>query len=237
MNSSSSAAPIAAHAAHDVRREELRQKLNQEASAIYNPWFHLIFPSTIGLGFCVLALTMVHHLTWWDALMFPLSWIFLNAAEWFIHRDVLHHRVPAMRMLYQRHTLEHHQIFMTDDMAIRNRREFRLVLIPAYAIFVALFAALPLPIVLYLMGAKNAGLIFFAMAMAYVVSYEWLHLSYHLPTDTRIGSSRIIGLLRRHHAVHHDLKLMQRWNFNVTVPLWDWVRRTTYRAPQSDVSR
>jgi hypothetical protein len=22
---------------------------------------------------------------------------------------------------------------------------------------------------------------------------------------------------------------MQRWNFNVTVPLWDWVRRSIYR--------
>lgn len=237
MNVVSQAATAGTQESLDARREELRQKLNQEASPIYNPWFHLIFPSTIGIGFCVLALLMLEHVTVWDALMFPLSWIFLNASEWFIHRDILHRRIPGMRMLYQRHTLEHHQIFMTDDMAIRDRSEFRLVLIPAYAIFVALFAALPLPIALYLLGAKNAGLIFFAMAMYYVVSYEWLHLSYHLPVDSRIGSSRIIGLLRRHHAVHHDLKLMQRWNFNVTVPLWDWVRRTTYRAPQSETSR
>ena len=26
--------------------------------------------------------------------------------------------------------------------------------------------------------------------------------------------------------MHHDPKLMQRWNMNVTVPLWDWVRGT-----------
>ena len=29
---------------------------------------------------------------------------------------------------------------------------------------------------------------------------------------------------------------MQRWNFNVTVPLWDWVRGTTYR-PEKAVAR
>jgi sterol desaturase/sphingolipid hydroxylase (fatty acid hydroxylase superfamily) len=39
-----------------------------------------------------------------------------------------------------------------------------------------------------------------------------------------------VRALRRHHAVHHDPELMQRWNFNVTVPLWDLVRGTIHRA-------
>jgi hypothetical protein len=29
---------------------------------------------------------------------------------------------------------------------------------------------------------------------------------------------------------------MQRWNFNVTIPLWDWVRGTVYR-PGKAVAR
>ncbi len=37
---------------------------------------------------------------------------------------------------------------------------------------------------------------------------------------------RIIRALRTHHARHHDPRLMQRWNFNVTVPLFDAVMGT-----------
>jgi sterol desaturase/sphingolipid hydroxylase (fatty acid hydroxylase superfamily) len=36
--------------------------------------------------------------------------------------------------------------------------------------------------------------------------------------------------LREQHRRHHHPRLMQRWNFNVTVPLWDWVRGT--RVPR-----
>jgi len=63
------------------------------------------------------------------------------------------------------------------------------------------------------------------------VSYEWLHLSYHLPHDHLVGRSRIIRALRRHHTIHHDPRLMQRWNLNVTVPLWDVVMRTVAEYP------
>jgi sterol desaturase/sphingolipid hydroxylase (fatty acid hydroxylase superfamily) len=67
--------------------------------------------------------------------------------------------------------------------------------------------------------------------MLYVLSYEWLHLAYHLPQDTVLGRNPLVRVLARHHARHHDPRLMQKWNFNVTVPLWDWVRGTIWRPP------
>jgi sterol desaturase/sphingolipid hydroxylase (fatty acid hydroxylase superfamily) len=72
-----------------------------------------------------------------------------------------------------------------------------------------------------------------------VLSYEWLHLAYHLPPDGRIGRLRAVAVLRRHHATHHATHLMNRWNFNVTVPLWDWVRGTIHHdvpAPAQPVA-
>ena len=68
--------------------------------------------------------------------------------------------------------------------------------------------------------------------MAYVLSYEWLHLAYHLPPDSFVGRLPPIRFLRRHHATHHDPRLMMRWNFNITIPLWDLVRGT-YRREAS----
>jgi hypothetical protein len=113
----------------------------------------------------------------------PAALALLNAGEWRIHRDLLHRRTPPLRLLYDRHTPHHHMIFVTDDMAIRSPRVFRLVLIPFYGVLAAGLATLPIPL-----------------------------------------------RLRRHHAVHQAPELMQKWNFNVTLPLWDLVRGTVYRG-------
>jgi hypothetical protein len=211
------------------RRDELRARLVAAIPRWYSPWVHLAFPSLVGLGIAAGALFALRALAPWQLGMVPLAFVVLNAGEWRVHRDLLHRRTPPLQVLYDRHTPEHHMVFVTDDMAIRQAREFRLVLIPFYGILAAALAALPIPALLYAVGQPNLGWLFLATAMAYTVGYEWLHLAYHLPAQSRIGRSALVARLRRHHATHHDPALMQKWNFNVTVPLWDWVRRTTYR--------
>jgi hypothetical protein len=213
-----------------ARRDELRARLVGGIPRWYNPWLHLAVPSLFGLGVLVACVSLLHGVRPVELLTIPATFLVINAGEWRIHRDLLHKRTPPMTVLYDRHTPEHHMIFVTDDMAIRSWREFYLVLIPAYGIVAAAFGALPFPLLLWFgFGLHNAALLFMAMTMAYVVAYEWLHLSYHLPSDSLIGRMRLIQLLRRHHAIHHAPELMQKWNFNVTIPLWDWVRRTIYR--------
>jgi hypothetical protein len=212
------------------RRDELRTRLVAAIPRWYSPWAHLAFPSLVGLGIAAAALFCLHALAGWQLAMVPASLVLLNAGEWRIHRDLLHRRTPPLQVLYDRHTPEHHRVFVTDDMAIRQAREFRLVLIPFYGILAAALAALPIPALLCAVGQPNLGWLFLATAMGYTVLYEWLHLAYHLPAQSRIGRSRLVARLRQHHATHHDPALMQKWNFNVTVPLWDWVRRTTYRG-------
>jgi hypothetical protein len=152
----------------------------------------------------------------------------LNVNEWHIHRNILHRRSWPLEVLYWRHTPEHHVIFVCDDMAMRARREFRLVLIPFYGILAIFVTTLPITAALWTVASHNVALLWVATTMGYVVSYEWLHLAYHLPATSRIGQSRPIAWLRAHHAHHHTPELMQRWNFNVTIPLADWVLRTTH---------
>jgi hypothetical protein len=213
------------------RRDALRARLLAALPSWYSPWAHLMFPSLVGVAAvvsCVYALAPLRAL---ELLTIPLSLVLLNAAEWQIHRGLLHRRTPPLGVLYDRHTPQHHMIFVTDDMAIRSTREFRLVLIPFYGILAAGLGALPIPLLLWLgFGLPNVALLFMATTMGYVVLYEWLHLAYHAPAASFIGRRRWMARLRRHHAVHHAPERMQRWNFNVTVPLWDWLLRTTYRG-------
>ena len=195
----------------------------------YNPWVHLAFPSAVGLGAIAVSVTMLSRPSVAELLVVPLILVAANFNEWHIHRNVLHRISWPLEPLFWRHTPEHHVIFVRDDMAMRATREFRLVLIPFYGILAIFLTALPITVALWLLVSHNTALLWVAATMGYTVAYEWLHLAYHLPADGVVGRSRLIGVLRRHHAMHHTPELMQRWNFNVTVPLADWVLGTTYR--------
>src|SRR5262249_9144909 len=118
-------------------------------------------------------------------------------------------------------------------MAMRSAQEFRLVLIPFYGILAIFVSELPVTLGLWYFASPNLAALWVASTMGYVVAYEWLHHSYHLPVDHPIGRSRLISVLRGHHARHHTPERMQRWNFNVTVPLADWVLGTVHRDAPS----
>src|SRR5581483_5475514 len=103
-----------------------------------------------------------------------------NATEWRVHRDLLHKRTRFFEVLFDRHTPEHHAIYVGDDMAIRSTKEFRLVLIPAFGIVAVFLATSPITAALWFAKQTNLAALFVMATMFYVVSYEWLHLSYHL---------------------------------------------------------
>ena len=76
---------------------------------------------------------------------------------------------------------------------------------------------------------NNLACVFTFVTMGYVVSYEWLHFSYHLPETHWLSRTRALSRLRRHHTLHHDLALMGKWNFNITFPICDAVLGTRYQ--------
>ncbi len=214
----------------EVTRDEFRAEVLAKIPETYSPMFHLLFPSIVGVAVIGASLAFLRAPTALDLYFVPLVFLLSNAVEWRAHKHVLHRRTPPFELLYDRHTPVHHRVYMTDDMAIRSRREFGLVLIPPYGILLILAVTAPIAGALAYFGQTNLACLFIATTTAYVLSYEWLHLSYHLPADSFIGGLWIIGKLRRHHALHHDPRLMQKWNFNVTLPLWDWVRGTIYHS-------
>jgi hypothetical protein len=212
-------------------RERVRAEAVARIPPWYSPWGHLAFPSLVGTGLIAGSLALLRRPTVLELLFVPLALLLVNLNEWHVHRNVLHRRSWPLEELFWRHTPEHHVIFIRDDMAMRSNREFRLVLIPFYGILAIFLTTLPITAALWAFASPNVALLWVATTMGYTVAYEWLHLAYHLPAESRIGRSPAITRLRRHHAVHHTPELMQRWNFNVTVPLADWLLGTIYRPP------
>ncbi len=213
----------------EASRAELRDELLSRIPRWYTPWLHLAFPAVAGIAIAALALSRIDDLRAWQLGFVPVFLLFGNAVEWHAHRGLLHRRMRFLEVLYVRHTPQHHAVYVADDMAIRSARELKLILLPAYGVLAILAVTSPITIALVRVGQPNLGALWVASVVAYVLGYEWLHLAYHLPQHSAVGRLRIIGKLRRHHQLHHTPHLMQRWNFNVTVPVWDIVRGTVYR--------
>ncbi|GAC1351640.1 MAG: hypothetical protein NVS3B20_09850 [Polyangiales bacterium] len=207
--------------------DNTRARLLSRMSRHYSPVLH--FLATLSIGFAALALALVEvskpSLLEWAVV--PLMFVVSNGVEWCAHKRLLHHRVKPLQELFDRHTPEHHAVFGYHDMAIRDVREWKLVLIPAVGVFSIVCVNAVLSLLVSQLWSRNAGFLMLATSAIYVVGYELSHLSYHLPEASVIGRLRWVRVLREQHRRHHHPGLMQRWNFNVTIPLFDWLMGTS----------
>ena len=216
-------------------RSERRARRARAVAAIprfYVPALHLASTCGVGLVLLLLGVVSVHAPRAWELLVIPAVLVFANFFEWLVHKHLLHARKPwPLSELFDRHTPSHHLHYVQDDMEMGSFRETRFVLIPAVGVVGATLTIAPLALGLGVLVSRNAGWLVLVTAGLYLVAYELSHLSYHLPETSWIGRRALVGLLRRHHARHHDPRLMQTAGFNVTVPLFDWLLGTLPPRP------
>jgi hypothetical protein len=201
---------------------------------------HFAIPAAIGLCVFVTALLRLqtNALRPVELLTIPITLLGAFCFEWRAHKDILHRRLPLLGVLYERHELNHHVIFTDRDMAMHSKREWWFVLMPPYAVLlVFLTLVLPFSIIIERYVTTNVAMLFTITSMVFFLSYEWLHLAYHLPEDHPIARLGFIAKLREHHRRHHEPRLMKRWNFNVTVPVFDWLHGTTWSPAREEKSR
>ncbi|MBK8251518.1 MAG: hypothetical protein IPK82_02475 [Polyangiaceae bacterium] len=194
----------------------------------YSPAVHFLVPGALGMAVLAAAIWFAHDVKPLEWLTIPITLFLGFGLEWRVHKSVLHKKMPLLGILYVRHELHHHVIYTYDDMTMRSSREWRLVLMPAYAIVLVFVGVVPLVAGLWFAITPNVALIHLATSMVFFLSYEWLHLAYHLPPQHPIGRLSLIRTLRELHRRHHDPRLMKRWNFNVTVPVFDWIHRSAW---------
>ena len=131
--------------------------------------------------------------------------------------------------MFERHSLVHHRFFTHKAMSFEQQKDYQMVLFPPAMFLGFLAGAAPPALLLGYLISKTAGLLFIAVGMAYYLAYEWLHFSFHVDENTFIGRQGFIRKLRRHHTVHHNPALMNRYNFNIAFPICDYLFGTAYR--------
>jgi hypothetical protein len=207
-------------------RDRVRATALAEIPRYYSPYLHLMGTAGVGIVTLLVAALSIHHLKPAELLVVAVMLLVSNFVEWHAHKFTLHRRRWPLEVLYDRHTPVHHVVYQYDSMAIRSAKELRLVLIPAVGVAAVVVIAAPLAFAVGRLLGANCGWLSIATSAVYIVSYELSHLSYHLPEDSFIGRRALVRVLREHHRRHHHPALMQRWNFNVTVPLFDRLLRT-----------
>jgi hypothetical protein len=226
---------------HDPQeRPERRAQIVAHMPARYSPTLHLAIPTMIGLSVFVTAIVRLqtNSLKLIELLTIPITLLAAFGFEWRAHKDILHRRLPLLGLLYERHELFHHVIYTDRDMAMRSKREWWFVLMPPYAVvLVFLTLVLPFAIVIETYVNRNVAMLVSATSMVFFLSYEWLHLAYHLPKDHPIARLGIIAKLREHHRRHHEPRLMKRWNFNVTIPVFDLLHGTIWSPEREEKFR
>jgi hypothetical protein len=197
----------------------------------YSGWAHFSFTSLVSLATVLFAATQVSRPRAWEWALLPVFFLVANLAEYFGHKGPMHHRRRGLALVFERHTRQHHYFFTHEAMSYESSRDFKMVLFPPIMIVFFLGGiATPIAIALFLLVSRNAGWLFVAVGVGYFLLYEWLHFAYHLDERSWLARRRLVALLRRHHAAHHDKTLMTRFNFNITFPIGDWLFGTIHRS-------
>ena len=218
----------------DTVHERHRRAIVERVPSWYRPLPHLALPTLFGLGALVFAVTQIHALRPVELLTIPITVLVAFGFEWRVHKSILHRRIPGLGVIYDRHELQHHVVFTDEDMPFRSPRELQLILMPAYAVLLIALINAPLAYLASRFVAPNVGYIYLVTSMGFFLTYEWLHLAYHLPKAHPVGRIGLLARLREHHRRHHEPRLMRAWNFNVTVPVFDVIHGTTWTREREE---
>lgn len=202
-------------------RERFRE---ENIGRSYSGKLHFVFITLwclSGILFCAFS---IHQPTWKQLLIIPITFFYTNLFEYIGHRFPMHHRYELLKAVFKRHTVQHHHFFTNEHMNCDSVNDFKIILFPpVLLVFFSLFFVLPVFALIYYFFSLNAALLYVATTLAYYLNYEWLHLAYHLPETHFIYQIPGLRVLRKLHHNHHDHKMMDKYNFNISYPVFDLI--------------
>jgi len=161
--------------------------------------------------------------------------VLMSFIEHQVHRRLMHRkhrlsgRLPALNKVFEHHAILHHgqyhQIFHDDPVPHGQDRHLRLSLTEG------LLEALPISLLIILISWQGAITFLMVVGLHHCI-WNQIHLEMHKPDNRFFSQWSAYKFLARHHYLHHRYP---HRNFNVVLPLADYVLGTHMRASQSDL--
>ena len=214
-----------ANSAMTRRQFDYREIYRQRVAAWYNGFLHVVLIYTIGFGAMYVYAAHIHSPVWWEWLTVPVVFMLTNLFEWFIHMQVMHRprKNKALRAIYARHTLMHHQFFTDTEMRFANSTDWRVTFFPPYALIVFILMSVPAALAIGWLISPNTGWLLMCATTGVYLIYEFMHFCCHVDENWFVRNCPLVNTMRRHHTAHHRQSNMMRRNMNLTFPIADWL--------------
>ncbi len=211
------------------RQRRYRAEYRERIAGWYNGYLHVAVIYTIGIAAFYIYISHITSPAWWEWLVVPAVLLGCNMFEWLLHRYVMHRpqSAPALRAIYMRHTMMHHQFFTDQDVRFANSRDWRVTFFPPYALVTFILMSVPGALVVGWVISPNAGWLLMSTTTGMYLLYEFMHFCCHLNENWFVRTCPFVNTIRRHHAAHHNQSIMMERNMNLTFPIADWLFGTS----------
>ena len=218
-----------ARTAMSERQRAYRANYRRRVAGWYNGFLHIAIIYVIGFTALYVYVSNVDAPTWFELATVPVTFLFCNFFEWWIHRYVMHRpsKNPVARAVYNRHTLQHHQFFTEHEMRFADQRDYRVTFFPPYALAAFTLMSIPGALALGFVFGANVGWLFITTTTSIYMIYEFMHFCCHVDENWFVRNCPFINTNRRHHTAHHDQSIMMERNMNLTFPIMDWLFGTS----------
>ena len=170
----------------------------------------------------------------------PLAWfvvlaVLMSFIEHQIHRTLMHRknilsgRLPAFKKVFEHHAILHHRhyhkIFNDEPVPHGQDRHLRLSMKEGF------LEALPISVLMTTISWQGAMTFLIVVCLHHFI-WNQIHMEMHKPEKRFFSHWSTYKFLARYHYLHHRYP---NKNFNVVLPLADYVLGTNIRASKSDL--
>jgi hypothetical protein len=211
------------------RQRKYRATYRERVAGWYNGWLHIVLIYTIGFTALYVYTANLRDVCWWEYLTIPVVFLVANFFEWAVHRYIMHRpsNVPALRAVYTRHTLMHHQFFTEAEMRFADHHDWRVTFFPPYALVVFTLMSIPPALAAGVLVSADVGWLLITTTTSMYLIYEFMHFCCHVEENWFVRNMPFVNTIRRHHTAHHDQSIMMERNMNLTFPIMDYVFGTS----------
>jgi len=211
------------------RQRKYRETYRSRIAGWYNGWLHVATIYVIGIAAMTIFVQSMTAVQWWEWLIVPVTFLGANFFEWFLHTNIMHRpqKNRALRAIYMRHTMMHHQFFTDTEMRFAGEHDWRVTFFPPFALVTFICMSVPIALAAGFIFTANIGwLVMSTTTMMYLV-YEFMHFCCHVDDNWFVRHTPFVNTIRRHHTAHHKQSLMMERNMNLTFPVMDWLMGTS----------